>query len=147
MYRTVCIIAASCRACLCPVFESLAAPATFHLLIPERPLLIPNMSDSSVHAVAGALGGIVSTAATYPLINVSMRAQVTRRQGKDASTTDALREILRTEGIQGLFTGVTSNLLGIAVSYSRLRSDLADVGMLLPVPAIAPVMQCCDPGA
>ena len=97
------------------------------------------MSDSSVHAVAGALGGIVSTAATYPLINVSLRAQVARKQGKDASTIEALRELLHNEGIQGLFAGVTSNLIGIAVSCQPLCRGFADIVMS---PALAYIPKC-----
>ncbi|KAF8945713.1 hypothetical protein BGZ52_009415, partial [Haplosporangium bisporale] len=65
------------------------------------------MSDSTVHAIAGAGGGIISMALTYPLITISSRLQVQKdKKSKDAykSGADAVRKIVAKEGIAGLYS-------------------------------------------
>ncbi|KAI0775858.1 mitochondrial carrier [Trametes elegans] len=87
-------------------------------------------SDSIIHALAGAAGGIVAMTATYPLIFLSTRAAVeTRREHK--TTYDAVLDIIKREGIFGLYSGLNSSLLGIAVTngvyyyfYERTRGLL-----------------------
>ncbi|KAK7470679.1 hypothetical protein VKT23_002101 [Stygiomarasmius scandens] len=73
------------------------------------------MSDSVIHAVAGAAGGIVAMTATYPLVFLSTRAAV-KVQNETKSVYDAVKEVLEREGIWGLYSGLSSSLLGIAVT-------------------------------
>lgn len=88
------------------------------------------MSDSAIHAVAGAAGGIVAMTATYPLIFLSTRAAVeTRNESK--STLEAVIDIIKREGVLGLYSGLESSLLGIAVTngvyyyfYERTRDTI-----------------------
>jgi len=73
------------------------------------------MSDSVIHSMAGAAGGIVAMTATYPLIVLSTRAAVeTRNEPK--SVYQAVVDIIKREGILGLYSGLNSSLLGIAVT-------------------------------
>ncbi|KAF9972408.1 hypothetical protein BGZ73_004471 [Actinomortierella ambigua] len=77
------------------------------------------MSDSTVHAIAGAGGGIISMALTYPLITVSSRLQVQKDgKSKDAykSGLDAVRKIVAKEGVRGLYSGLDSALFGISLT-------------------------------
>ncbi|KJA24652.1 hypothetical protein HYPSUDRAFT_38728 [Hypholoma sublateritium FD-334 SS-4] len=73
------------------------------------------MSDSAIHSIAGAAGGIVAMSATYPLIFLSTRAAVeTKKEQK--STYQAILDIIKREGVLGLYSGLNSSLLGIAVA-------------------------------
>lgn len=73
------------------------------------------MSDSVLHAAAGAAGGVVAMSLTYPLIFLSTRAAVeTRKENK--STYEAVMDIINSEGLRGLYAGLHSSLLGIAVT-------------------------------
>ncbi|KAI0265893.1 mitochondrial carrier domain-containing protein [Gloeopeniophorella convolvens] len=72
-------------------------------------------SDSFIHSVAGAAGGILAMSATYPLVFLSTRAaNETKGQGK--STYQAVVDVLKREGVRGLYSGLNSSLLGIAVT-------------------------------
>ncbi|KAI0059631.1 mitochondrial carrier [Artomyces pyxidatus] len=72
-------------------------------------------SDSLIHSVAGAAGGIVAMTATYPLIFLSTRAAMeTKKENK--TTYQAVLDIIKREGIMGLYSGLQSSLLGIAVT-------------------------------
>ncbi|KAI8617213.1 mitochondrial carrier domain-containing protein [Chytriomyces sp. MP71] len=88
-------------------------------------------SDNVVHAIAGAGGGMVSMALTYPLVTVSTRAQVAKAPTSATSATstsakkpesvwaaqkDAFVKIIREEGVVGLYSGVESAMFGIAVT-------------------------------
>lgn len=79
-----------------------------------------NEESPALHAVAGAGGGIISMILTYPLITVSLRAQVNRSKTAQASTVkgqwDAVKQIIREEGVAGLYSGLASSLFGIAVT-------------------------------
>ncbi|KAF7355298.1 Peroxisomal membrane protein [Mycena sanguinolenta] len=86
------------------------------------------MSESpAVHAVAGGAAGIVAMTATYPLIFLSTRAAVeTKNESK--STYQAVVDIVKREGPLGMYSGLSSSLLGIAVTngvyyyfYERAR--------------------------
>jgi len=68
-----------------------------------------------IHAAAGAAGGVVAMSLTYPLIFLSTRAAVETKKNH-TSTLDALKKILREEGVSGVYSGLTSSLLGIAVA-------------------------------
>ncbi|KAJ2700970.1 hypothetical protein FB645_004821 [Coemansia sp. IMI 203386] len=77
------------------------------------------MSDNVAHALSGAGGGIISMAATYPLITVGTRLQVQRNSSDSSAYTgnmDALRKIFANEGIAGLFSGLESAIFGAAVT-------------------------------
>ncbi|KXN90252.1 Peroxisomal membrane protein PMP47B [Leucoagaricus sp. SymC.cos] len=88
------------------------------------------MNDSAIHAIAGAAGGIVAMTATYPLIFLSTRAAVeTKNESK--STFEAIVDIIKREGVLGLYSGLDSSLLGIAVTngvyyyfYERTREAI-----------------------
>jgi len=73
------------------------------------------MSDSTVHFLSGAGGGVFATAITYPLQNLATRLQLK----KDGSTNTFLvvKELLESEkGIKSLYDGIGSALVGVAVS-------------------------------
>ncbi|KIV99124.1 uncharacterized protein PV09_09158 [Verruconis gallopava] len=72
-------------------------------------------SDNVAHALAGAGGGLLSMALTYPLITLSTRAQVESKRAA-TSNLDAVRAIIAREGVQGLFAGLDSALFGIGVT-------------------------------
>ncbi|PGH23123.1 hypothetical protein AJ80_02751 [Polytolypa hystricis UAMH7299] len=72
-------------------------------------------SDNIAHALAGAGGGILSMILTYPLITLSTRAQVESKRAQ-SSTLDAVRHIIKREGIKGLYAGLESALFGISVT-------------------------------
>ncbi|KAJ3028964.1 UNVERIFIED_CONTAM: hypothetical protein HDU68_000491, partial [Siphonaria sp. JEL0065] len=88
-------------------------------------------SESVVHALAGAGGGMASMALTYPLVTVSTRAQVnkaptspTRSQNAAkpspvstfAAQKEAFLKIIREEGVGGLYSGIESAMFGIAMT-------------------------------
>ncbi|KAI9329741.1 mitochondrial carrier domain-containing protein [Obelidium mucronatum] len=88
-------------------------------------------SESVVHALAGAGGGMASMALTYPLVTVSTRAQVNKAPtspSRAATPTkpspvstftaqkDAFLKIIREEGFGGLYSGIESAMFGIAVT-------------------------------
>ncbi|KAG8930166.1 hypothetical protein FRC03_006466 [Tulasnella sp. 419] len=73
------------------------------------------MSDSLVHAVAGGAGGVVAMTLTYPLIFLSTRSAVeTKKSNKKAY--EAIIDVIKKEGMLGMYSGLTSSLLGIAVT-------------------------------
>ncbi|PSN68132.1 mitochondrial carrier [Corynespora cassiicola Philippines] len=72
-------------------------------------------SDNVAHALAGAGGGLLSMALTYPLITLSTRAQVESKRAQ-SSTLNAARRIMKREGISGLYAGLDSALFGISVT-------------------------------
>jgi len=72
-------------------------------------------NDSVIHSVAGAAGGILAMTATYPLVFLSTRAaNETKSQNK--STYQVVVDVLKHDGFQGLYNGLDSSLLGIAVT-------------------------------
>ncbi|KAG1755722.1 peroxisomal membrane protein PMP47B [Suillus lakei] len=73
------------------------------------------VSDSAIHSLAGAAGGIVAMSATYPLIVLSMRAAVDVKNDSKG-VAQHLLEIVKREGIVGLYSGLSPSLLGIAVT-------------------------------
>lgn len=76
---------------------------------------VAQQSDNVAHALAGAGGGLLSMALTYPLITLSTRAQVESKRAQ-LSTLDAARRIIKREGIAGLYAGLDSALFGISVT-------------------------------
>ncbi|EIN10759.1 mitochondrial carrier [Punctularia strigosozonata HHB-11173 SS5] len=89
-------------------------------------------SDSLIHSVAGAAGGIIAMTVTYPLIFLSTRAAVeTKNEQKVILVYLAISDIVEREGFLGLYKGLNSSLLGIAVTngayyyfYERTRASI-----------------------
>ncbi|KAG2013693.1 mitochondrial carrier protein RIM2 [Coprinopsis cinerea AmutBmut pab1-1] len=106
-----------------PTFSSIS-------LYSPRTTFSITMSDSAIHAIAGAAGGIVAMTATYPLIFLSTRAAV-ETKNEPKSTYQAVIDIIKREGVLGLYSGLDSSLLGIAVTngvyyyfYERSREAI-----------------------
>ncbi|KAI3635792.1 hypothetical protein MIR68_006430 [Amoeboaphelidium protococcarum] len=83
------------------------------------------MNDNVIHAIAGAGGGIISMALTYPLITVGTRLQIQQNKKtggqSDANQqykglVDAFQKIVKYEGVAGLYSGINSALFGIALT-------------------------------
>lgn len=72
-------------------------------------------NDSVIHSVAGAAGGILAMTATYPLVFLSTRA-ANETKGQNKSTYQVIVDVLKRDGFQGLYNGLNSSLLGIAVT-------------------------------
>jgi len=81
----------------------------FHLVLPRK------MANSAIHAIAGAAGGVIAMGATYPLIFLSTRSAVGTK-AKKKSTYRAVVDIIKCQGVLGLYDGFNSGLLGIAVT-------------------------------
>ncbi|KAI0330140.1 mitochondrial carrier [Cubamyces sp. BRFM 1775] len=78
---------------------------------------------SSVHRklLCGALAGSISQTLTYPFDVLRRKMQVTGMNAlgyKYNGALDALRSIIRTEGIKGLYRGLWPNLLKVAPSIA-----------------------------
>ncbi|KMU82910.1 hypothetical protein CIHG_00692 [Coccidioides immitis H538.4] len=93
---------------------------------PKVAAIAAQQSDNIAHALAGAGGGILSMILTYPLITLSTRAQVESKRAQ-SSSIDAVRHIIKREGIKGLYAGLESALFGISVTnfvyYYWVRMD------------------------
>lgn len=76
---------------------------------------VSQQSDNINHALAGAGGGLLSMALTYPLITLSTRSQVEAKRSQ-SSMLEAIRRIVDREGVSGLFAGLDSALFGISVT-------------------------------
>lgn len=85
---------------------------------------IITMGDAAIHALAGAVGGSVSMALTYPLVNLSTRAAVATKK-ENISTLEALKKTLKTEGLAGLYSGLGSSLFGIALTQGTYYGTCA----------------------
>ncbi|KAI9090037.1 mitochondrial carrier domain-containing protein [Phlyctochytrium arcticum] len=73
------------------------------------------MSDNVAHALAGAGGGMISMALTYPLTTLSTRSQVSKA-GTKISQVQAFQKIMKEEGPKGLYSGINSAIFGIAIT-------------------------------
>ncbi|KAH6661495.1 peroxisomal membrane protein PMP47A, partial [Plectosphaerella plurivora] len=79
----------------------------------SKPVLPQN--DNVAHALAGAGGGLLSMALTYPLITLSTRAQVESKRS-ESRFLEAVQNIVAREGISGLYSGLSSALFGISIT-------------------------------
>ncbi|CAG8497020.1 10945_t:CDS:2 [Paraglomus brasilianum] len=71
------------------------------------------------HISAGALGALFSLAVTYPLDIIKTRLQVQSKSLSSStpyydSTFDAIQQIVKSEGLLGLYTGLPAGLIGVA---------------------------------
>ncbi|KAI5479691.1 peroxisomal membrane protein Pmp47 [Pseudohyphozyma bogoriensis] len=82
---------------------------------PSRLARLASPVYSAIHAAAGATGGCVAMAITYPLVNLSTRAQVTAKKGDETIKSAALK-VIKEDGLAGLYDGLTSSLIGIAIT-------------------------------
>ncbi|GJW43927.1 peroxisomal nicotinamide adenine dinucleotide carrier-like protein [Tanacetum coccineum] len=79
------------------------------------------MSNALVNGLAGAGGGMIAQILTYPLQSVNTRQQTERiskksQSKKSSSTLFQILEVIRSEGVGGLYSGLKPSLLGTATS-------------------------------
>jgi len=95
--------------------ESQSRPENAASSSPSVQEIAVQQSDNVAHALAGAGGGLLSMALTYPLITLSTRAQVEKRKAH-TGTISAAKRIVDREGLAGLYAGMESALFGITVT-------------------------------
>ena len=80
--------------------------------MPAAPL--PPLATAS----AGALGAATSNAIIFPLDLITSRLQTQNSRGKNKYTSpgQAARKIVRTEGVSGLYAGLSSDTLSTLLS-------------------------------
>ncbi|KAJ6172292.1 Mitochondrial carrier protein RIM2 [Penicillium chermesinum] len=89
-----------------------------------------------VHAQAAIIGGFATATATNPIWLVKTRLQLDRAQSTTGTrryrnSLDCVQQVLRQEGIRGLYRGLSASYLGSAetalhlVLYERLKTILA----------------------
>ncbi|KAJ5232634.1 Mitochondrial carrier protein RIM2 [Penicillium chermesinum] len=90
-----------------------------------------------VHAQAAIIGGFATATATNPIWLVKTRLQLDRAQSTTGTrryrnSLDCVQQVLRQEGIRGLYRGLSASYLGSAetalhlVLYERLKTILAN---------------------
>ncbi|KAF7301633.1 Mitochondrial carrier [Mycena indigotica] len=97
------------------------------------------MSDSAIHAVAGGAAGVLAMSITYPFIFISTRAAV-ETKSDNKSVYEVVVDVIKREGLSGMYSGLSSSLLGIAVTntvyyyfYERSRG-IVQKGKALSTP-------------
>lgn len=91
------------------------------------------VDDSFVHAQAAVFAGIVTATATNPIWLVKTRLQLDKSRAEGANarqyrgSLDCVQQVLRREGVPGLYRGLTASYLGVVetalhlVLYERLK--------------------------
>ncbi|XP_071934529.1 peroxisomal nicotinamide adenine dinucleotide carrier-like isoform X1 [Coffea arabica] len=77
------------------------------------------MSDALINGLAGAGGGIIAQLITYPLQTVNTRQQTERdpkREKRRHGTIEQMIQVVRHEGWDRLYGGLTPSLVGTAAS-------------------------------
>uniref|UniRef100_A0A5B7ABV6 Putative peroxisomal nicotinamide adenine dinucleotide carrier isoform X1 n=1 Tax=Davidia involucrata TaxID=16924 RepID=A0A5B7ABV6_DAVIN len=77
------------------------------------------MSDALINGLAGAGGGIIAQLITYPLQTVNTRQQTERdpkKEKKKLGTIELMCQVVKQEGWDRLYGGLTPSLLGTAAS-------------------------------
>ncbi|KAK4754606.1 hypothetical protein SAY87_002710 [Trapa incisa] len=77
------------------------------------------MSDALINGLAGAGGGIIAQLITYPLQTVNTRQQTDRdvkKENRKMSTVEQLYQVVKHEGWERLYGGLTPSLIGTAAS-------------------------------
>lgn len=80
--------------------------------------ICPSDVDELAHALAGAGGGALSMALTYPLVTITTKLQT---QGNDEnnqvkSKLETIKEIYRKDGLLGFYAGLESAIYGMALT-------------------------------
>jgi len=75
----------------------------------------PPSDDAYIHALAGSGGGVLSYLLTYPLASISTRLQVDQSKSQ-TNTVTAVLKIIKDEGWKGLYNGLESALVGVALT-------------------------------
>jgi solute carrier family 25 protein 33/36 len=99
-----------------------------------------NGRDSAwVHLSAAALAGVVTSTATNPIWLVKTRLQLDKNMAAERgaaakrrykNSLDCIRQVLRDEGIRGLYKGMSASYLGVAEStmhwmlYEQIKRSL-----------------------
>eukprot|EP00966_Prymnesium_polylepis_P088698 2052600-Prymnesium_polylepis.1 len=91
------------------------------------------VSEGLAHATSGALASAIAFSLLFPLDQLRLRRQCLVRQEStaDASARAVLRQVLRDEGVRGLYTGLPPSVFAIVVAnffyffyYNLLRQRL-----------------------
>lgn len=93
-----------------------------------------------VHLAAGVVAGITTSTATNPIWLVKTRLQLDKNVAEKSggvakrqyrNSLDCIQQVMRTEGIRGLYKGMSASYLGVAEStlqwvlYEQLKNELA----------------------
>lgn len=99
-----------------------------------------NKDSAWVHLSAGGLAGVVTSTATNPIWMVKTRLQLDKNMAIESgsiakrrykNSLDCIRQVLRDEGIRGLYKGMSASYLGVAEStmhwmlYEQIKRSLA----------------------
>ncbi|XP_047330704.1 peroxisomal nicotinamide adenine dinucleotide carrier [Impatiens glandulifera] len=74
------------------------------------------MSDALINGLAGAGGGIIAQTITFPLQTVNTRQQTERDERRNEGTIEQMYQVVKREGWNRLYGGLTPSLVGTAVS-------------------------------
>ncbi|SCV06083.1 LANO_0H21726g1_1 [Lachancea nothofagi CBS 11611] len=83
-----------------------------------------SQADAFTHALAGAAGGAMSMALTYPLVAVTTKLQTqgsnesheSKKLKKKLSLAETAKEVYQEQGVYGFFAGLESAILGMTLS-------------------------------
>ncbi|KAF6840693.1 mitochondrial carrier protein rim2 [Colletotrichum plurivorum] len=93
-----------------------------------------------VHLAAGVVAGITTSTATNPIWLVKTRLQLDKNVAEKSggvakrqyrNSLDCIQQVMRTEGIRGLYKGMSASYLGVAEStlqwvlYEQIKEELA----------------------
>jgi len=110
------------------------------------------------HMVAGVGGGVVATSILHPLDLLKIRFAVNDSQWKLARSSrptysSTVVSILRSEGVSGLYQGVTPNILGAGSAwgfyflfYNAVKSKMQDGNAHKQLTALNHLMAACSAG-
>ncbi|XP_057441828.1 peroxisomal nicotinamide adenine dinucleotide carrier [Lotus japonicus] len=97
------------------------------------------MSDAVINGLAGAGGGIIAQLITYPLQTVNTRQQTDRdpnKNNKNLGTFQLMCQVVKHEGWERLYGGLTPSLVGTAASqgvyyyFYQIFRNRAEAGAL-----------------
>lgn len=78
----------------------------------------PQEAEELAHALAGAGGGALSMALTYPLVTISTKLQAEAKSEKEEKRSPwrVIEDIWQKEGLAGYYSGLESAIYGMAVA-------------------------------
>ncbi|KAM1819843.1 hypothetical protein PS2_001409 [Malus domestica] len=94
------------------------------------------MSDALINGLAGAGGGIIAQLITYPLQTVNTRQQTDRglkKEKKKLGTVEQICQVIKNEGWERLYGGLTPSLVGTAASQVSKALALCWIVLLLRI--------------